>query len=178
MRILITGGTGLVGKHLTHAFIERGDEVVVLTRKPSHSSKSVDYVHWNGKIIPEAVGNIDVVINLAGASIIDHPWTNAYKKIILESRLHATQACSHFINTSEYKPQLFISASAVGYYGTQNPQVVDESAPPGKDFLAQTCVKWEEAAKNASIRTVITRIGIVMDKTEGAFPRLLAPFKF
>jgi uncharacterized protein (TIGR01777 family) len=178
MRILITGGTGLIGKRLTTAFTQRGDETIILTRKSSHSSKSVHYVNWNGRAIPETVGPIDAIINLAGASIIDHPWTNAYKKIILESRLHATEACTAFINNAEHKPQVFVSASAVGYYGTQNPQIVDENGEPGKDFLAQTCLKWEQAAMKASVRTVITRIGIVMDKGEGAFPRLLAPFKF
>lgn len=178
MRILITGGTGLIGKHLTPELIESGHEVVILTRKSAHTTGHVHHVHWNGKVIPDSTGPADVVINLAGASIIDHPWTKEYKKLIRTSRVQCTQACVDYIKRQNPKPRVFLSGSAVGFYGTQNPRHLDETAPPGKDFLARTGIEWENLAKAAPVRTVLLRTGVVMARDGGAFPRLLTPFKF
>jgi uncharacterized protein (TIGR01777 family) len=179
MHVLITGGSGLVGSYLTPHFLSQNYEVTILSRSARTSGHNKQrFVRWDGKNIPSEVGNVDIVINLAGVGVMDDRWTENYKRQILDSRINSTTACVKFIQSAASKPQLFISASAVGYYGTKQPVPLDETAPPGKDFLGITCQKWEDAAKGAGIRTVITRIGLVLAAKGGAFPRLLKPFKF
>lgn len=180
MRILITGGAGLIGTELVAAYAKEGNEIVTLSRSDRAGRHSTEtFVQWDGKSIDyEAAGPADVVFNLAGAGIADHRWTRSFKKEILESRLNAASAVNEYIRQCEPKPRVLVSASAVGYYGTNQKKPVDEKAPAGKDFLAQTCVKWEEAARDAGIRTVFTRTGVVLSRKGGAFPRLLTPFQF
>ena len=178
MKYLLTGGTGLIGSRLVPELLNAGHEVIVLTRKAKASGHpNLRYVAWNGKEIDPQLGPVDVVINLAGAGVADHKWTAAYKKEILDSRVNATSACVKFIQAQTTKPKVFVSASAVGYYGTQQSGVLDETAPAGNDFLAYTGMAWEQAAQGAGVRTVILRTGVVMAHEGGAFPKLLAPFK-
>ncbi|MCS7072841.1 MAG: TIGR01777 family oxidoreductase [Bacteroidia bacterium] len=178
MKILIAGGTGFIGKHLIQAFLNRQDEVIVLTRKiPVIRQPEIQYEAYDGKNYPKNIGYVDVVINLAGAGIADHKWTESYKKEILESRIFSTKAAVQYIKQSNPQPKVFISASAVGYYGTQNPAILDEYAHPGSDFLAKVALEWEKASQGSGIRTVNPRIGIVMGKDGGAFPRMVTPFK-
>jgi len=178
MKALITGGTGLIGNHLAPALAAAGYDVVVLSRRarPAKSDR-IKFVTWDGKTIPTTVGDIDVIINLAGAGIADHRWSDSYKREIVDSRVWGTTACVKFIQQATYKPKVFVSASAVGYYGTKDPNLLDESAKPGTDFLAQTGIKWEGAAQGAGVRTVIPRFGIVLSLDGGAFPKLIKPFK-
>jgi uncharacterized protein (TIGR01777 family) len=179
MHVLITGGSGLVGSYLTPHFLSQNYEVTILSRSARTSGHNKQhFVRWDGKNIPSEVENVDILINLAGAGVLDDRWTDAYKRQILESRINSTTACVKFIQDTPTKPQLFISASAVGYYGTKQTTPLDESASAGKDFLGITCQKWEDASKNAGIRTVIPRIGLVLAAKGGAFPRLLKPFKY
>lgn len=179
MHVLITGGSGLVGSYLTPHLLSQNYEVTILSRSARTSGHSKQrFIRWDGKSIPAEVGAVDVVINLAGVGVMDDRWTESYKKQILESRINSTSACVKFIQNASTKPQLFISPSAVGFYGTKHTTPVDETAPVGKDFLGITCQKWEEAAKGAGIRTVIARIGLILAAKGGAFPRLLKPFKY
>jgi uncharacterized protein (TIGR01777 family) len=178
MHILITGGTGLIGTHLVPSLLAAFHEVTVLTRaaRPTQLA-GLRFVAWDGKRIPDEVGNVDAVINLAGAGIADGRWTPDYKRLILESRIDATSACVRFIRGLTRAPEVFISGSAVGYYGTARTEPVDESSGPGHDFLSLTSRKWEAAAADAGIRTVIIRTGVVLANEGGAYPKLLAPFK-
>jgi uncharacterized protein len=179
MKVMITGGTGLVGKALTKRLLADGAEVIVLSRKQQASKTAgMTIIQWDGKSIPSSVGAVDVVINLAGAGILDSKWTPEYKREILDSRVRGTTASTQFIQAAAVKPQVYISASAVGYYGTSSKAVATESSPPGNDFLAKTSIQWEKCAEGAGVRTVWMRIGVVMATEGGAFPRLLKPFKF
>jgi uncharacterized protein (TIGR01777 family) len=125
---------------------------------------------------------VDAVINLAGCGLADQKWTPEYKKLILSSRVNSTRACVEYIREHETrfgtKPEVFLSASAIGYYGTHRSEPVTETDGPGNDFLSRVGVEWEAAAQGAGIRTVILRTGVVLAQEGGAFPRLLKPFKF
>ncbi len=178
MKILITGGTGFVGKHLTKHFFTQKNEVFIVTRKPNNANKEgwIYLTYENGKI--PKIENIDVVINLAGAGIADKNWTKSYKKEILDSRIKTTQACVEFINYSDKKPKVFISSSAIGYYGTKSTKILDEHAPAGNDFLSHVAIQWENEALKAPIRTVLLRTGIVLGNDGGALPKIIPPFKF
>jgi len=177
---VIGGGSGLIGRRLTQRLLGDGFKVSILTRSPSQTSDhpNLRFVPWNAKEIPDSQEPVDVVINLAGAGIADHRWTASYKKQILDSRLQTTGAFHRFITEANHKPRVFVSGSAVGYYGANRPKPADETAEPGADYLADVCVKWEKAALGTGIRTVLLRTGIVMAPEGGAFPRLLTPFKF
>jgi uncharacterized protein (TIGR01777 family) len=180
MRVLITGGTGLIGSALQQWLIPKGFDLVIASRKPPiEKTANVTYIEYNGKTLnSNAIGKIDAIINLAGAHVADHRWTKEYKKVVVSSRLDATQACVNLIHELAEKPGVFISGSAVGYYGTHRTTVLEETDGPGNDFLSEVGVQWEAAAQGTGIRTVISRIGVVLSQKGGAFPKLLAPFKY
>jgi uncharacterized protein (TIGR01777 family) len=178
MQVLISGGTGLIGNRLTQNLLQDGHTVSVLSRQPKKSDHpNLTYLEWDGKTVPKSAGTFEVVVNLAGAGIADRRWTKEYKRTLLESRLQPTKAIVRFIQDAQIKPRLFIQASAVGIYQTNTKTPVDETAEPGKDFLADLAVKWERAAMGAGVRTVWLRTGIVLAKEAGAFPLLLKPFR-
>lgn len=184
----ITGGSGFVGKHLTQVLLSQGYEVVVFTRHPSHQKKKPGFKHafWNPsqqKCDLRFFKDLHAVVHLAGAGVADKPWTAKRKREIKESR---TQSTTYLVQQlREYAPQCktFISASAIGYYGPDRADAnvpFQEDAPPYSDFLAQTCVAWEEASKPAEVflRRVIFRFGIVLGKERGAFSAFARPQKF
>lgn len=173
MNILITGGSGFVGQALTDFFTANQHTVTILSRrKRPTTNRYLSYLEWNGKEMPLGIGLYDVVINLAGANIAGKRWSTAYKQEILESRVNATKACVAYINNSNRPPEVFISMSAVGYYGQTGDRHVDESTGPGDDFMGQVGNSWEAAAQAAQCRTVITRLGVVMGKG-GALERMI-----
>ncbi len=173
MNILIAGGSGFIGHHLTQSFVNQGHRVVILSRKEKQTpSSQITYRAWSGKEVPEGLGPFDVVINLTGASIAGGKWTKAYKKEIIDSRVDASHACVRFIQASETKPKVFLNASAVGIYGGNREEETDEFSRLGKDFMAEVCKKWEMAAKDAPCRTVLMRISVVLGKEDGALPIL------
>lgn len=180
MKYLITGATGFLGKHLVNDILKDGaNEVWILSRSDRKSSKErMHFLKWDGTSIPAEIGPMDVVINLAGAGIADKPWSDSYKKIIQESRINTSQACVKFIQDQETKPKVFLAGSAVGFYGGDRKGKVDESSEPGNDFMADTCVKWEEASKGSGIRTVFLRTGVVFGTDDGPLPVLIKPFQF
>lgn len=178
LNILISGGTGFIGKHLVPKLTELGHTVSILSRSARESKdRYITYLKWNGQEMPMGIGVYDVIINLAGASIAEGKWTESRKKEILDSRISATAACVKYINSSPKKPKVFISASAVGYYGVKNHEEIDEKGKAGEDFAAKVCKEWEEESQKANCRTVNPRIGIVLGKGGGALKQLIPIYK-
>ena len=186
-RVVVTGATGLIGKPLCRRLIERGYQVVVFSRDPGAARKAVpgaaDYVAWQPAESGAWAAAIDGaygVIHLAGASVGGKRWSEEYKREIRDSRVTGTSGLVSTMAQARAKPRVFVSGSAVGYYGFRDDTRLDESAPPGDDFLAQVCRAWEHEALKAeeySIRTVVVRTGVVLDKDEGALAALLPPYR-
>ncbi len=184
--VLISGGTGFIGKKLTKALQQKGFSVFILTRDKNKKysfdepfPKCIEFSEKNTEELLEIGSNSEAIVNLAGASIAGSKWTKEYKKLILESRIQSTNLIVNAIKKMKTAPKCFISASAVGYYGSRADEILTEEAKPGSDFLANVCLEWEKAAFGAEhlCRTVIPRIGVVLDKNEGALPQMIKPFK-
>ena len=183
MNILITGGTGLIGKRLTEILLSKGHEVSILSRSKKQSEK-VTFYTWDiakQEIEKVAKQKADYIIHLAGANVGEGRWTDKRKKEIIDSRVQSGNLLLDAVK--EHNPNLkgFISSSAVGYYGmVTKDKVFEETDKPGVDFLAKVCEKWENTAlkfKQLNIRTVIIRTGVVLDKNDGALAKLLTPIK-
>lgn len=188
MRILITGGTGFIGKPLTAKLVSLGHRVMVITRQQpgtrDASSEGVDYftadLYENPEAPVELLEEADAVINLAGESLAGKRWTRAQKERIVESRTRTTRALVEAISKAQNKPRVLLSSSAVGYYGPSGDEKLDEAAPAGTDFLASTCVQWEAEASKAQmhgLRVVLLRTGVVLGQQGGALAKMLLPFK-
>jgi uncharacterized protein (TIGR01777 family) len=192
MRIVIAGGTGFLGHPLSAALVAGGHDLVLLTRAATPSTgaghqharaPSPRLVTWtpDGSTGPWAreLDGAGAVINLAGESIAGPRWTEARKARILDSRLQATRSLVAAIRATA--PPVFVSASAVGYYGPLADEVATEDRAAGSDFLAQVCLRWETAARGAEsdrTRVVLVRTGIVLEADGGALPQMLPPFRF
>lgn len=176
-RIAVTGASGLIGTALIGHLKSEGHTVQKLVRR---SVVSADEIQWDptaGTVDLAALDGVDAVIHLAGANVGDKRWTKKYKAEILNSRLLGTTAISNAVN--QVKPQVFISASAIGWYGETGNRAVTESDRPGDDFLAAVCKEWEAAADIASdTRVVKIRTGLVLDPTGGALGKMLPLFRF
>jgi uncharacterized protein (TIGR01777 family) len=185
MRILIAGGTGLLGKELVQRLLAKNHAVWVLTRHPETPSglSGVQFIGWDGKTIQgggERVGAFDAVINLAGENIGASRWTAERKAQIRTSRIEAGQAIVAAIRSSAQKPAVLIQASGVGAYGPSGDQVVDETSPYGSDYLARVSVDWEnstQAVEAWGVRRVVIRTGLVMTRSGGWMAPLLLPFR-
>jgi len=195
MRVVITGGSGLIGRALARELLSAGYEVIALSRNPDKATglpAAVRAVHWDGRT---SVGwghladGAEVIVNLAGESIagdsmaalILKRWTPARKRLILESRLNAAGAVMQAIQEARHKPKVVVQASAVGYYGSRGDEELIETSAPGDDFVARVCRDWEAsttALEQIGVRRVIIRTGGVAISTEGgAFPFMLLPFR-
>ena len=178
-RVIVTGATGLIGRRLCRQLIERGYQVVVFSRSPMRAREAVPgaaaYVAWQPAedgAWATAIDGAYGVIHLAGASLFSRRWSAAYKREIYDSRVIGTRGLVSAMARAATKPQVFVSASAVGYYGPHGDTILDESAPPGNDFLAQVCRAWEQEALRADhlgIRTAIVRSGVVLSRADGAW---------
>ena len=184
-KIILTGGTGAIGKRLSKRLMDRGDEVVLFTRDIESAKKNVPgaakYVRWNYSNDDwfGEVENAAAVIHLAGENVFSARWTERQKKKIYESRIKSTSKLIEAIKKAKVKPESFIAASAVGYYGN-SVHPVDEDSNPGTDFLARVTKAWEDESKNIEtigVRRVNIRTGIVLDRASGALARLIIPFK-
>jgi uncharacterized protein (TIGR01777 family) len=191
MRVFVTGGTGLIGSRLIRKLLGRGDQVVLLTRRygPARQIAGPECRLVEGDPTQagewmNAVADCDAIINLAGENIFAHRWSTAFKTALMDSRVHSTQ---HVVEALAQKPtraggipKVLINASAIGYYGPHGDEELTEDSPPGSDFMAEICVKWEEAARAAErlgARCVLLRIGVVLDTEGGALKKMLTPFK-
>lgn len=189
MKIAITGATGLVGSRLIEKLQQAGHEILVFTRNPSKAQKLfpasvfpkleiVQYTPQESGDWQQRVSGCDAVINLAGEPIAER-WTSQQKQAIMESRQLGTRKLVEAIAMAAEKPQVLVSGSAIGYYGTSETTMFDENSPSGNDFLAQVCQNWEAEAKKVTelgVRLVILRIGIVL-ANGGALGKMIGPFK-
>lgn len=180
MKIVIAGGSGLVGRALTGRFTKRGDDVVILSREPS-AVRAGRGVAWGGAsdAWKGEIATAGAVINLAGPGIADKRWTDARKRELRDSRIAATRSLVDAMNAAPDAARAFVSASAVGYYGARGDEKLDESAQPDGSFLARLAVDWETEALRAegAARVVVLRIGIVLSTQGGALAKMLPPFR-
>ena len=188
MRILVAGGSGLIGRALVAELVSHGYEAVVLSRRPRDAASpglpdGVRVAGWDGRTADGWGGLADgarAIVNLAGAGLAEGRWTPERKQIILQSRLDAGRAVVEAVQQATHRPPVVIQASGVGYYGPCGDGEVTEDAPAGSDFLARVCVEWERSTASLSelgVRQVVARSGLVLSRQGGSFPRLMAPFK-
>ncbi|MFJ3669970.1 TIGR01777 family oxidoreductase [Streptomyces sp. NPDC090106] len=187
MRVAITGSTGLIGSALTRSLLDDGHQVLRLVRERSASAPHGDGSEsavWDpdaGRITPGALDGADAVVHLAGAGIGDKRWTEAYKRLVRDSRVKGTTTVARAVAESAAPPRVLVSASATGYYGDTGDRVIGEDAPVGDDFLAGVCADWEasaDPAREAGVRVVHPRTGLVVSAKGGAFGKLLPPARF
>lgn len=187
MRVIVTGGTGLIGRALCADLAGDGHEVFVLSRNPARATglpAGVRAEKWDGRTAagwgPLAEG-VDAIVNLAGENLSSGPWTASRRARIRRSRVDAGRAVSQAVAEARVKPKVVIQASAVGFYGPRGDEIVTEETAPGGDFLAQVCVEWEAATAEVEahgVRRAITRSGIVLSRQGGALPLWSLPFRF
>ena len=176
MKLLVTGGTGLIGRALVKRMLTDGHEVTVLTRQPLQSNEQVRYV----KRLIDIPEGLDGVVNLAGAGLADKRWNSAYKREILDSRIALTHDLVDQLMIKGM-PKVFLSGSAIGFYGADDSVSFSEVDGCGAGFSAQLCRDWEAAAgrvESEATRLVILRTGVVLDAKGGAFPQMTQSFKF
>jgi uncharacterized protein (TIGR01777 family) len=198
LKVVVSGGTGFIGRALVMTLCERGDDVVVLSRGRDHhgcgglgarpmccrGAGKVELAVWT----PEKAGSwssvvdgADAVVHLAGAGVLDESWTPERKDVLRSSRIRSTELLAEAIARAEKKPRVFVSSSAVGYYGIHaDERILSEESPPGDDFLAQLVVDWEAAAspaREAGVRVSHPRIGLVLGRSGGMLEKMLPAFK-
>jgi uncharacterized protein (TIGR01777 family) len=177
-KVLITGGSGLLGTRLIELLLERGYPVNTLGRSKQPASTGTPSFKWNiesAEIDPEAFEGVSTIIHLAGAGIADKKWSAERKKEIIDSRVKSGRLIFDFLRKNLHSIKTFISASAVGYYGDCGNDIVNEDRRAGEGFLSEVCKQWEQSAMQFSeidIREVRCRIGIVLAKNGGALPEL------
>lgn len=182
MKIVISGASGLMGKALTDAVRADGHSVAHLVR--AGGSPSAGDIPWDpasGRIDAAALEGADAVVNLNGASIASRRWTGSYKALLRSSRIDPTRLLVATFAQLQHKPRVFLSASAVGFYGSRGDEILTEASARGVDFLALVASEWEaEAARatQAGIRTVLLRFSVILSGNGGALPRMLLPFRF
>ena len=182
MRVLITGASGLIGKALQKSFAEKGYEMLLASRSEPKDARSVQWNPDSGftDAALEKLEGLNGVIHLAGESISAIRWTDEKKKAIRDSRVFGTRSMIEAFDKLERKPTTFISGAAIGYYGDRGDEVLTESSPAGKTFLADISKEWEAESRRAEdlgIRTVLLRTGIVLSKDGGALTTMMMPFK-
>jgi hypothetical protein len=181
-RILVSGASGPIGTALLPSLKSAGAAIARLVRKDAkYSAPDEQQIPWDPRqsIAPEAVSGFDAVIHLAGESIVGR-WTDAKKREIRDSRVSGTSTLAQALSSANQKPQVFISGSAIGYYGDRGDEVLNEQSSRGTGFLSEVCVGWEASARpatDAGIRTVLMRTGIVLSRNGGALAKMLTPFK-
>lgn len=185
VKVFVTGATGLIGSYLVHALTGRGDHVLALSRRPAQSQIPRTGCEW---VLGEAtqsgpwqnrLAECDAVVHLAGESIAAHRWNAAVLQRIRESRVLSTERIAEVLQSGG--PRVWVSGSAIGYYGAHDDEWCDESAPAGSDVLAEVCVAWEAAAARVAekgVRVVLWRTGHVLAADRGVLPKMARPFHF
>lgn len=179
-RVVVAGGTGLVGQPLVEALLRQGAEVVVLTRRPEALAlpSGARAEAWDA--LPAALEGADALINLAGEGIADKRWSAARKEALLRSRTETTARLVEALGQAQQGPKVLVNASAIGLYGSRGGEVVEETALRGKGYLPEVCAAWEaeaDRAKRLGIRVVKVRIGVVLAREGGALPKMALPVK-
>lgn len=180
MKILVSGSHGLVGTALINALEPEGHEIYRLVRHYPDSSSEIEWSPERYSIALSLIEGFDAVVHLAGESIAEGRWTDAKKKQIRESRTRGTKLLADALGNLTNPPRVLLSASAIGYYGDRDDEVLTESSAPGSDFLSEVCVEWEKATSHATamgIRVMNARFGIILDKEGGALKKMLPPFR-
>ncbi len=179
MRVIVSGASGLIGSALLPALKAAGHEPVALVRR----SPTAGEIRWDpakGELPDDALAGADAVVHLAGAGIGDHRWTDAYKRELVDSRVRSTTLLAERIAAAANGPKVFLSGSAIGFYGASDGRDLDESSPAGEGFLADLCVQWEgatAAAATAGVRVAHLRTGVVLAREGGALAKTLPLFK-
>jgi uncharacterized protein (TIGR01777 family) len=184
MKIIVTGGGGLVGSSLVPSLIGRGHEVTQLVRRASKgTSAGVREVEWQperGEIDAGALEGYDAAVHLAGENIAGGRWTDERKRRIRDSRVRGTELLAETLARLNSRPRVLVSASAIGYYGDRGDEVLTEESAAGEGFLPEVCREWEgaaEPARAAGIRTAFMRFGLILSAEGGALAKMLPPFK-
>lgn len=185
MKVLVTGATGLIGKTLCRLLVREGHELVVLSRQPAKAQVAPNVRAWRWQAETEAPpdevwAGVDAVIHLAGEPVAGSRWTEAQKRRIRDSRVLGTRNLIEGMKRAAVKPQVLVSASAVGFYGDRGDEQLDESSTAGHGFLSEVCVEWEREAERAvelGVRVALVRIGVVLSPQGGALEKMLPLFK-
>ena len=182
MKIVVAGGSGFIGESLVRRLVARGDDVAVLSRNPA-KVRSGRGVQWDGKSSvawTSEIAGAGAVINLAGENVGEGRWTEERKRRLIDSRLNATNAIVAALKNAAPRQRTLINASAVGYYGFDRDEEIDEKSSKGRGFLADLTDKWESAASAAQpvARVVILRFGVVLAADGGALQKMMLPFRF
>ena len=180
-KIAITGASGLVGSRVGETFGAAGWQVLPLVR--SRGGASSDEIYWNpvsGEIETEKLEGLDALVHLAGDNVGEGRWSEEKKQRIWSSRVDGTRLLANAIGKLEKPPKVWVSASAIGYYGDRGEERLEESSGPGTGFFAELCQAWEaetQPAREQGVRVVNLRIGVVLDRAGGALPKMVLPFK-
>ena len=188
LQIVVTGGTGFIGRPLCVSLCREGHRVTLLTRRKEEVQRlwgsAVTAVEWNSREAgtwEHCLESADAIINLAGAPIANGRWTDARKRLLTDSRVLTTRLLAEALSRCRSKPRTLVSASGIGYYGLSDHRVLDEGSARGAGFLADLSCAWEAEALRAGesgIRVVLLRTGMVLEQDGGALPKMLLPFRF
>ena len=188
MKIVIAGGTGFVGQHVSQLLLREGHSVIALSRNAKKSTPTnapqAQLIQWDGcnqGPWTQECDGADVVINLSGAPIADQRWTPSRKRELIDSRVVSTRTLGQAIAEWKTKSHTFLSASGVGYYGDPGSKIVDETSTRGDGFLADLCLEWENAAQQieaSGTRVLEVRFGMVLGLDGGALPKMMFPFQW
>lgn len=187
MRVFITGGTGLVGSRLVRTLHDRGDQPVVLTRRPDFARREMGplaEIVAGDPMTPgdwtEELRRCDAVVHLAGEGVFNRRWNADFKETLRKSRVDTTRHVVDALRGEGNDCRILVNASAIGFYGAHGDEELTEDSAAGNDFLARLCIDWEEEARKASglgVRTTLLRVGVVLDPKGGALAKMLTPFK-
>lgn len=184
MRVIITGGTGIIGSALAESLVASGDEAIVLSRNADQARRpraGIRVEPWDGRSADgwgHLADGADAIVNLAGENLSSGPWTEERKRRILRSRIDAGTAVLEAVKRASLKPRVVVQSSAVGYYGPRGDEIITERESPGNDFLARVCLDWEDSTRpldDMGVRRAIVRTGVVLTMKGGALPRLGLP---
>jgi uncharacterized protein len=185
MKVILAGGSGLIGTALAKYILAEGGQVFILSREPAQHRipPGAEGVKWDGKTAQgwqDLVEEVDAIVNLTGENLGKGRWTQARKQKFASSRIDPGRAIVAAVQGAKQKPEVILQASAVGYYGVTGERVLDESQPPGSDYMAQLCVQWEDSTQPVEamgVRRVVTRSGIALAKGGDILEKFLLQFR-